>query len=224
VTALLDALVPESAELLSPKRRLRNGRELRHDIEALAQDMLRAGIARGDVLAVALPDGPEMLLASSAALSIAAFAPLNPAFCEAEFEFYLSSLGVRALLAEPGSSAAAAAARLGIPLFQRGATLAGTATKHTYTDAVLLLHTSATTGKPKLVPLSAAHLSAMLDNTCRALELSADDRFLSMMPLFHLQGLLSCWAQWRAGGSLVLTAGFDAREFLSWLEEYHPTW
>ena len=223
--AFLDALIPDSAALLSPRRLLLNSSELRRDIEARgSQGLLRAGIARGDAIAIALPDGPEMLLASLAAVSIATCAPLNPSFCEAEFEFYLSSLGVRALIAEPGSPAVAAAQRLGIPLFQPSGLLGAAAATRTYSEAALLLHTSATTGKPKLVPLSAANLSAMIDATCGALELSSDDRFLSMMPLFHLQGLLSCWAQWRAGGSVVVTAGFEAREFPSWIEEYRPTW
>jgi acyl-CoA synthetase (AMP-forming)/AMP-acid ligase II/thioesterase domain-containing protein/acyl carrier protein len=224
VTAPLDALIPDSAELLTPEQRSRDGRELRRDIEAQARDFLRAGVARGDALAIALPDGPEMLTASLAAASMATCAPLNPAFCEAEFELYLSSLGVRALIAEPGSPAIAAAQRLGIPLFQPGRPLPGTPAARAYPEAAVLLHTSATTGNSKLVPLSAAHISAMLDSTCGALQLSPDDRFLSMMPLFHLHGLLSCLAQWRAGGSVALTAGFEAREFLSWMEEYRPTW
>lgn len=224
MAAPLSALISDPAELLTPGQRSRNGRELRHDVEVRAQELLRAGVAAGDALAIALPDGPEMLLDSLAASSIAACAPLNPAFCEAEFEFYLSSLGARALIAEPGSTAASAAQRLGIPLFQPGRPLPGSAAERSYPEAAVLMHTSATTGHAKLVPLSAANVSAMIDSACRAMQLSPDDRFLSMMPLFHLQGLISCLAQWKTGGSVVLTAGFDAREFLAWMEEYRPTW
>ena len=54
--------------------------------------------------------------------------------------------------------------------------------------------------------------------------LTIADCFLSMMPLFHLQGLLSSLTQILAGGTVVITPGFDANAFLSWVEQYHPTW
>ena len=165
-----------------------------------------------------------MLLASLAAVSIATCAPLNPSFAKPVSSSTLQPgrPGADCRTRFPRRRGGAAA---GDPVVSQAIYLGGgAAATRTYSEAALLLHTSATTGKPKLVPLSAANLSAMIDATCGALELSSDDRFLSMMPLFHLQGLLSCWAQWRAGGSVVVTAGFEAREFPSWIEEYRPTW
>ncbi len=55
-------------------------------------------------------------------------------------------------------------------------------------DVALVLQTSATTGEPRLVPLTHSNLRAMAANTREALHLTAEDRFLSMMPLFHLTG------------------------------------
>jgi thioesterase domain-containing protein/acyl carrier protein len=56
------------------------------------------------------------------------------------------------------------------------------------------------------------------------LKLSAEDCFLSMMPLFHLTGLLSSLAQILAGGSVVATSGFDASMFVNWMGQFHPSW
>ncbi|MGD0578715.1 MAG: AMP-binding protein, partial [Bryobacteraceae bacterium] len=91
-------------------------------------------------------------------------------------------------------------------------------------DVAVLLHTSATTGGAKVVPLTHLNLQVMAANTRRMLDLSDADRLLSMMPLFHSQGLLSSLAQLLSGGGVICTSGFDARSFLSWIEELRPTW
>ena len=91
-------------------------------------------------------------------------------------------------------------------------------------DAALLLHTSATTARAKRVPITHANLQAMLDNTIRTMRLSPADRLLSLMPLFHLQGLAAVLAQLYVGGSVIATSGFDAAHIIGWLEVYRPTW
>src|SRR5579883_1366030 len=92
------------------------------------------------------------------------------------------------------------------------------------TDIALVLQTSATTGKARTVPLTHANLAAMAENTRRTLRLDSSDRFLSMMPLFHLQGLLSSIAQLLGGGAVICTPGFDPEKFLNWMREFRPTW
>ena len=57
----------------------------------------RHGIGRGDRVAIVLPNGPEMATAFVASPRAPTTAPLNPAYREDEFDFYLSDLGAKAL-------------------------------------------------------------------------------------------------------------------------------
>ena len=168
-------------------------------------------------------------------------APLNPAYREDEFHFYMEDLHARALLVEEGSAspAIAAARRLGIPVLtlqpQRAAgafTITGEAVAPPSVqgyaeggDVALVLHTSGTTSRPKIVPLTQANLLASASNIRNTLQLTARDRCLNIMPLFHIHGLMAAvLATLTAGGSVFATPGFNALKFFGWMEEAQPTW
>src|SRR6202011_346965 len=53
-------------------------------------------------------------------------------------------------------------------------------------DAALVLHTSGTTARPKMVPLTHANLCTSAANIAEALALTAADRCLGVMQLFHI--------------------------------------
>jgi acyl-CoA synthetase (AMP-forming)/AMP-acid ligase II len=92
-------------------------------------------------------------------------------------------------------------------------------------DTALLLHTSGTTSRPKIVPLTEANLCHSALHIAGTLELTAADRCLSIMPQFHIHGLLAATlAPLSAGGSISCPPGFDALQFLRWLESEKPTW
>src|SRR5215468_11455761 len=80
----------------------------------------RLGVGRAGRVAIVLPNGPEMAAAFLAIGAGAATAPLNPAYREDEFDFYLSDLEPRALVLAAGSEspARAVAARRGIPVIE----------------------------------------------------------------------------------------------------------
>ena len=84
------------------------------DLRVLAADTQRAlngfGIGRNDRVAIVLPNGPEMATAFVTMACAATTAPLNPAYRQEEFDFYLSDLGARALVVEKGSRSPAVAA------------------------------------------------------------------------------------------------------------------
>jgi acyl-CoA synthetase (AMP-forming)/AMP-acid ligase II/aryl carrier-like protein len=89
----------------------------------------------------------------------------------------------------------------------------------------LVLHTSGTTSRPKLVPLTQANLCASAHHIRATLALSATDRCLNLMPLFHIHGLIAAvLSTLAAGGSVICTPGFYAPEFFGWLKEFRPTW
>ena len=93
-------------------------------LRALAQRTLDAlngiGIGRGDRVAIVLPNGPEMAAAFLCIAAGACTAPLNPAYKEEEFAFYLEDLKAKALVVQKGveTPARTAAHRLGITILE----------------------------------------------------------------------------------------------------------
>ncbi len=199
------------------------------------------GIGRGDRVAIVLPNGPEMAAAFLAIGSGATTAPLNPAYRAEEFTFYLTDLRAKALVVLHGmaSDAREVAARLSIPVldlvpgeaagdFTLQGGEAGNAAKPGLAwpeDEALVLHTSGTTARPKIVPLSQANICASARHIARTLDLAPDDACLNIMPLFHIHGLMAAvLASVASGGAVVCTQGFDALRFFRWLDEERPTW
>ena len=202
------------------------------------------GIGCGGRVAIVLPNGPEMAAAFLAIGAGAATAPLNPAYREDEFDFYLSDLEPRALVLAAGldSPARSVAGRRGIPVIELAPQADGPAGSFTLQaagaaaspaaggmaepeDVALLLHTSGTTSRPKLVPLAQRNIMASARHIGATLALTAADRCLNIMPLFHIHGLIGAvLSSLAAGGSVFCTPGFNALKFFGWLEEAAPTW
>jgi acyl-CoA synthetase (AMP-forming)/AMP-acid ligase II len=202
------------------------------------------GIGRGDRVAIVLPNGPEMAAAFLAIGSGASAAPLNPAYRKDEFAFYLADLGAKALVVEEGSDSPAvtAAAEVGIPVlslrwsaFDIAGTfkfvdgdLKGEARLTGWSrpdDEGLVLHTSGTTSRPKVVPLSQANLAASANHIRDTLRLQSSDVGLSVMPMFHIHGLIaSLLSSMSVGAHVVCTPGFHALKFFGWLGGANPTW
>ncbi|HZW90732.1 MAG TPA: acyl--CoA ligase [Myxococcaceae bacterium] len=220
---------------------------LYRDLRALARRTVETlnsvGIGRGDRVAIVLHNGPEMATSFLCIAAGAATAPLNPGYREKDLEFYLGDLAPKALVLEVGveSPARATARKMSIPVLEltadraRGAgwfTLSGGSTgtparggMGDRDDTALLLHTSGTTSRPKLVPLLQRNLLASAENIARMLALTPDDVCLNIMPLFHIHGLMAATlASLSAGASVSCTPGFNALKFFAWLDEVRPTW
>jgi len=214
------------------------------DLAARTKDALNAaGVGQNDCVAIVLPNGPEMATAFVTIAGAATTAPLNPAYRQEEFEFYLGDLNAKALVVEKDSDspAVAAANRLGIGMvelstsddrpagdFDLQTSMGGEATDvgDANPDHVaLILHTSATTSLPKIVPLSHANVCASAENIKDTLALTEDDDCLNIMPLFHIHGLIAAvLSSLRAGARIYCTPGFNALKFFGWMEDAKPTW
>ncbi|MEP6017553.1 MAG: acyl--CoA ligase [Paracoccaceae bacterium] len=214
-------------------------------LKRLSQDVetqLRAfGIGVQDRVAIVLPNGPDMATAFVTISQAATIAPLNPNYTEDEFHFYLEDLNAKALVIEKGyeGPALTAAQRLGLqilllhPKDDAGAFHLVCETPVTAIDAgsagaddvSLILHTSGTTSRPKIVPLLQSNLAASAQHIAASLKLSPGDRCLNVMPLFHIHGLLAAVsATLVAGGSIWCAPGFDALRFFGWMKEARPNW
>jgi acyl-CoA synthetase (AMP-forming)/AMP-acid ligase II len=216
-------------------------------LRALARDTVAAlngrGIGRGDRVAIVLPNGPEMAAAFLCIAAGASTAPLNPAYRGEDFSFYLEDLRAKAIVLQRGveTPARAAAEALGIPILELvpgeaagsfalegGGTGTGAAARPGMAqedDEALVLHTSGTTARPKIVPLSQRNIAASAGHIGETLELSAADACLNIMPLFHIHGLIAAvLSTVTAGGAVCCTPGFDALRFYRLLEEERPSW
>ena len=92
-------------------------------------------------------------------------------------------------------------------------------------DIALVLHTSGTTSRPKIVPLSQRNVTASAVNIAKSLRLSPDDRCLNIMPLFHIHGLIAAvLSSVGAGASIWCSPGFNALSFFNWVAEAKPSW
>jgi acyl-CoA synthetase (AMP-forming)/AMP-acid ligase II len=215
---------------------------LRALVAETGASLRRIGVARDDVVALVLPNGPEAATAFLGVAAHAASAPLNPAYTESELAFYLDDLDAALVLAPAGGGEAArrVAAARGIPVAEvvvdsKAAAgrfelrcppaAAATASKERPPGLALVLHTSGTTSRPKMVALTQVNLCASAANVARSLTLEPRDRCLNVMPLFHIHGLVAAvLASLHAGGSVFCTPGFNALRFFAWLEESAATW
>jgi acyl-CoA synthetase (AMP-forming)/AMP-acid ligase II len=92
-------------------------------------------------------------------------------------------------------------------------------------DIALVLHTSGTTSRPKIVPLSQRNVTASAAHIADGLALTPDDACLNIMPLFHIHGLIAAvLSSVAAGASVFCTPGFNAFRFFVWFEEANPSW
>jgi acyl-CoA synthetase (AMP-forming)/AMP-acid ligase II len=213
--------------------------ELRVAVDRLGDQLRHLGMGPEDRMAIVLPNGPEMALVLLAVMSVGWAAPLNPKYREEEFRFYLEDLRPSAIITADGEgSPALVAAPPGTVVVEgRGGGLfpeliatgartgAPGSARPTPGDGALVLHTSGTTSRPKIVPLRQRHLAHSARNIARSLELSERDRSLNVMPLFHIHGIMAgLLAPLSAGGSVVCTPGFDAFKFHRWVDELGPTY
>ena len=234
---------PEVDAILSPGRPSLSFAELYSHIEKIVAQLQDMGIEFNDRIAIVLPNGPEMATAFLATACAGASAPLNPLYTAEDYEFYFTDLSAKALIVFKGSDGPAmeVARRLGVKVLEISFSESQPAgifsicnkTRPSLSklescrseDCALVLHTSGTTSKPKLVPLTHKNITASAANIGTSLNLKQNDRCLNIMPLFHIHGLVGAlFASLTTGGSVICTPGFDEVKFFDWVTDMRPTW
>ncbi len=236
------AIDPTAIAIVAPDRPPLTYRSLLQQTESTASALRAFGVERNDNVAIVLSNGPEMAVAFLSIAAAAACAPLNPAYRKEEFDFYLSDLKARAVIVAAGAESPIleVAREHGIqvlrltPGLEAGTfTLSGEKRRAVPSntrfaesdDTALVLHTSGTTSRAKMVPLTHANICTSAHNIAITLDLTERDRCLNVMPLFHIHGLIGALSSsLTAGGSVVCSPGFDAKKFFLWLDDFKPTW
>ncbi|MGD0360745.1 MAG: AMP-binding protein [Bryobacteraceae bacterium] len=229
---------PDAPALVRPGQRILSFLQCAAAAAGIARGLQRAGVHRGDLIALAIPNAEDLLLGFLGVSRIAAAAPLDCKLAEAELRSRLLLLKPGALLApaEPDPKLVRAAYAAGTTLLSMrfpsdgdhppeiSLVHPGAAGRRVDAELAAVFQTSATTGVPKLAPLTRGNLDAMILNVQRSFGLRADDRLLCLMPLHHLSGLLMCLAQLMREGMVICANAFDPGRFGEWLAAYRPTW
>jgi len=229
-------IVPDSGEVLTYT-------QVAMRVEALAQRLAGLGVRRGDRVALARPNGPDVVLLLLAVTALgAAAAPLNPAYTATEYEFFLTDIAPRLMLIPASGSAAAtaAAATAGITVIGvrpaadgppdlltdgQAATVKRAFEPGSAEDVALILHTSGTTSRPKQVPLRQRNLMASARTIAAHYRLGQADVSFCVMPLFHIHGLVaSTFATLGAGGAVIAPRRFTPQRFWPQAREHGATW
>ena len=215
---------------------------LRRQVQAVAEQLAAAGVGRGDRIATSLANGLPVIVSFLAAGVAGTAAPLNPAYKEDEFKFYLEDTAAKVLLLPPDGAddARRAAVERGVPILTIDMDASGTVTLKdaqgaplprqpvttpAIDDVALVLHTSGSTGRPKRVPLKHANLSISAQNVARHYTLTSGDVSLCVMPLFHVHGLVaSTLATFASGGTVVVPAKFSPLSFWRTARDHNVTW
>jgi acyl-CoA synthetase (AMP-forming)/AMP-acid ligase II len=210
---------------------------LRDQVLGVADALASTGVTRGDRVGIALGNGLPTIVSFLAASMAGTAAPLNPAYKEEEFRFYLEDTAARVLILPPeGAEEARRAAGDRVPILTAQMDSAGTvqlsgvkgkgrASAPAVSDTALILHTSGSTGRPKRVPLSHANLSISASNIARWYALGPEDVSLCVMPLFHVHGLVaSTLATLASGGTVVVPGRFNPLAFWRMVREHRVTW
>jgi len=237
-----------SPAIIDSNRRALSYRALALQARRVGQSLRSAGVKRNDRVAVVLPDGAVAAGAFLGISTCATIAPLNPAYGRSECEFYLDDLRARALVVAAGQGTAArtVAEALNIPVIELhprsdwseglfdlrragsgefNAAKLGELDLADSDDVALMLHTSGTTSRPKLVPLTHRNLCSSARNIAETLKLTPEDLALSLMPLFHIHGLVGVvLSSIVAGAGVIYLEGFDVNRFFDALERLRPTW
>lgn len=180
-------------------------------------------------------------------LDTACCAPLNPAYTEDEFIRYLQELPADVLLvSEAGCpSAEKAAVRLGIPVIRLMWQKSGenwsftfrapegpipakqNHEQHSALEAApsILLYTSGTIARPKLVPHSLDSILRSASYFSEAFTLRPSDRCLCVTPLFHAKAVIGIWPiSLVSGASIIIGGRFEPQAALDLLQDLKATW
>jgi acyl-CoA synthetase (AMP-forming)/AMP-acid ligase II/thioesterase domain-containing protein len=235
---------PESVAIKGIQGNPLTYKDLKEQLDYTQNLFQKNGIQQNDCVAVILNNGPEMATTFLTTASTTKCAPLNPNYKHKEYKFYLTDLQPKALIIEKNTETPAIkiARELNIKIFylksnedKAGAYTLEKSTpseNETYrnkdpspNDTALILHTSGTTSRPKMVPLTNINLCTSAQNIAKTLKLTEKDRCLNVMPLFHIHGLIGALLSTiHAGATIICTPGYDNQEFNKWLREQEPTW
>ncbi len=209
---------PDRIALITPEGPLTLG-ELDRRASLLAARLGEIGVARGDRVAIMLPNGADAAVALYGAIRAgAAISPLNPTTKRDRLELMLTDLEAKAVISDPSLSATvteATSASDGVAVIDDLAGLADETAEPPpapapalEVDLAAVIYTSGSTGEAKGVALTHRNMTFVADSIIEYLRLGPGDRILSVLPLSFNYGLYQLFMAIRTEATLVLEPGF----------------
>lgn len=204
------------------------------DVDARANAMARLlearGFVAGDRLAFFLPNRIEILDLYLACVRLGVIAvPMNALYKEREVTHLVADSAPKVVV----TSADRAGYLPTGTAWWDVATLAAQAREHAGervvkardgSDIAALVYTSGTTGRAKGAMLTRNNLAANATALTTCWQITAADRYLAVLPLFHVHGLGNGVHCWLASGCLMrLEERFDIARAANVLREFRPT-
>jgi oxalate---CoA ligase len=219
-------------------------RDLITQIDSIWDSLRGGGVGVGSHVGIALPSGLESVISTVAIASHATCVPLNPRLSQSEFEQELVRLSLDALIVpdwlESPARAAAECNSCGIFVASKTSTSLSSfvvrcvrAAKDrsefvpevSSRSAVLLLRTSATTGPPKLVPVTHGNMLDLASKMAGWFGLTEEDRAACVLPTYYAAGSkLNILVPLLLGESIAIPIGVRSERLTDWIHELRPTW
>jgi long-chain acyl-CoA synthetase len=216
-------------QCLADGRRELDNASFAAEVRRVSGALVGMGIGRGDVVAVVLPNSVDLVTIMFAAWRLgAALTPVNPALTRPEVQYQLTDSGARLVVADDSSlsKVEGGVARVCVvdELVRRDGATDVMAPRTEPDELALMIYTGGTTGRPKGVMLDHANLVATTAMIVDWFEMTAADRCLLVLPLFHVNGIMvSVVSPLVAGGSTVIAPRFDPKTFWDLVERVRPT-
>ncbi len=201
------------------------------DVRQAARTLADSGLGRGGRVAVLAEKSPEVIvtyLGTAAAGGV--LVPLNPAYTDAEAEYYINDARPSVLICDPERAegldgiAASAGVRTVLTMDRHGGgtfpalwknTRPAEAVGRSADDTAAILYTSGTTGKPKGAVLPHGALASNAESLAGLWRFSKDDRLIHALPVHHTHGLfVAVNVALMSGCSLIFMNRFNAEETL----------
>jgi acyl-CoA synthetase (AMP-forming)/AMP-acid ligase II len=224
-------------------------RELHERVLRIAEGLRRAGVQRGDVVAIQLPNVPEFVITYLAVCRLGAVVcTVHMAYRTSDLEALLRHSRAKAIVCTAGNkdwSPASACLEMEsrLPALKLVVTIDApppgaipwqpwadlppieerAAPLPVASDPFVLLYTSGTTSAPKGVPHSYHTLLSNARLGAPEHRVTEADRVLSAAPFTHLFGLYSLHVAWAVGAAAVLLPAFTPRDLAETVQRDRPT-
>ncbi len=218
--------------------------DLGRQVEGLRRSLENLGLGHGDRVALMLPNTPQFVVSYFAVLNCGAVVvPLNAKLKPQEVQYILNDVGAKVVITFADVAAGLETIFDHVPtehmLVIDGehptmpASFAATCEsadafvlneKVTPDDHAVYLYTSGTTGKPKGVILTHGNFYANLEAVAAVFDFHRDDRFMTVLPLYHSFGHSICMLlPVMVGASFVPLPKFSPTQVLSELQRVKAT-
>jgi oxalate---CoA ligase len=241
----LAELQPDQAAIVATGFQPLSYRELQCLINEVRAALRLAGLGRSARIAIAIPNGPHAALAIVAVACSAVSVPLNPLQTLREVEIGLTALRPDAVLVFRGTGSVArqAAEERGIAIIEvikskedslcfetieppiSAAATPDDSDEPDPNAPAFILQTSGTASEPKLIPFSHRNMLAAAARVQAWFNLSAEDRCLSVSPVFYSHGLkVTVFTPLLSGGTVAFPTDSSKFDYAEWFTFLKPTW